>query len=171
MPNANLGQMEIQTREKVQNLDIVDLVSRVDRFMNEVARAASATRTETSNHDVARQHNILDRLEARFQMYAAEPELDLPHYHPKPMLVPVPGTINIIENGDSQQLLNLLSALRTELLFSDSAERSTSFNPADKSRAQALIDKMRQLIAAVEADPFLDTPDVNHQQLPPVNAA
>jgi hypothetical protein len=161
--------MELQTRENIQNLDIVDLVNRSDRFMLEVARAASATRTETSTHDVARQETILARLEARFQMYSAEPELDLPHYHPKPMEVPAPPKINTVENNDSQQLLNLLSALRTELLFSDSAERSTSFNPADKGRIQALIDKMGQLIASVKADPFLDTPDVNYQPDPPVN--
>jgi hypothetical protein len=164
-----LGEMEIQTRDKIQNLDIVDLVNRVDRFMNEVSRAASATRTETSTHDIARQHSILTRLESRFKMYGQEPELDLPHYHPKPMSVPAAPSILNVENNDSQQLLNLLSALRTELLFSDSAERSTSFNPADKCRIQAVIDKARQLIVAVEEDPFIDTPDVNHQQ-PPVNS-
>lgn len=165
---ANLGQMEIQTREKIQNLDIVDLTNRIDRFMSEVSRAASATRTETSVHDIQRQEDILNRLESRFQMYSAEPELDLPHYHPKPMDVPKPPVVNVIENNDNQQVLNLLSAFRTELLFSDSAERSTSFNPADKGRVQALIDKLRQLVEAVKADPFIDTPDVNHQQ-PPVN--
>lgn len=165
---ANLGVMDIQTKEKIQNLDVVDLVNRLDRFMAEVSRAASATRTETSTHDVQRQQDILKRFESRFQMYAADPELDLPHYHPKPMQVPVPPEINIVENNDSQQLLNLLSALRTELLFSDSAERSTSFNPADKNRVQAVIDKAAQLIDAVEQDPFIDTPDVNYQK-PPIN--
>lgn len=170
MPNADLGQMVIPNKTPVQNLDIVNLVSQIDRFLNEVARAASATRTETSIHDVARQKAILDRLEERFQMYAGTPELDLPHYHPHAMAVQAPPAINIIENSDSQQLMNLLSAFRTEILFSDSSERATSFNPADKLRAQEMINKIRQLVVAVAAGPFLDTPDVNHQQQPPVNS-
>ena len=169
MPNANLGVMEIPSKTQIQNLDIVNLLNQILRFMMEVSRSASATRTETSIHDVARMEAILLRLEERFQMYAATPELDLPHYHPRPIATPAVPEINVIENSDGQQLLNLLSAFHTELLFSDSSERATSFNPADKLRAQAMIDKIRQLVLAIKADPFLDTPDVNHQASPPVN--
>jgi hypothetical protein len=166
--SQDLGKLTAPAPEKVQNLDILDLVWRVDRFCMEVARAASATRTETSIHDIARQHAMLDRLDLRFQMYAADPELDLPQVHPRALPLPKFPDLNNIENNDSQQILNMLVALRIELTHCDSAERTTAFSKADKGRIEALIAKMRICIAAVEANPELDTPDVN-LQTPGVN--
>ena len=166
---ANNEEVVIPSPEILQNLDIIDLINRTDRFMLETARNASSTRTETNPHDARRRHEISARLESRFQMYAAEPELDLPKYHPRPLKCPVPPDIFKIENNDSMQLVNMLVALRTELAYSDSSERASGFKAADALRIQTVIDKVKIINQAVTDDPEIDTPDVDLQE-PPVNA-
>ena len=162
-------QVVIPSPETMQNMDIIDLINRTDRFLLEPARNASSTRTETNPHDARRRHEILTRLVARFQLYAGEPELDLPKYHPRPLECPEPPEIFKIENNDSQQLINMLVALRTELAYSDSAERASGFKDADTVRLQTMMDKIAIVNQAVTDDPEIDTPDVDLQE-PPVNA-
>ena len=166
--NTNLGSVEIPSPETMQNLDITDLINRVDRFILETARNASSTRTETNPHDARRRHEITNRFESRFQLYAAEPELDLPKYHPRPLKCPTPPEIIKIENNDSMQLINMLVALRTELAYSDSGERASGFKDADAVRIQTVIDKLKIINQAVTDDPEIDTPDVDLQE-PPAN--
>ena len=101
-------EVDIPSPETMQNMDIVDLTNRIDRFLLETARNASATRSETNPHDARRRHEITDRLERRFQLYAADPELDLPKYHPRPLKCPVPPTVLKIEN-------NVLAETETKL--------------------------------------------------------
>lgn len=168
MASSNLSEVVIPSPEIMQNLDIIDLINRTDRFILETARNASSTRTETNPHDARRRHEITDRFESRFQMYAAEPELDLPKYHPRPLACPEPPTINKIENNDSMQLINMLVALRTELAYSDSAERASGFKAADSLRIQTVVDKIKIINQAVTDDPEIDTPDVDLQE-PPAN--
>jgi hypothetical protein len=165
---SNNEEVVIPSPEVLQNLDIIDLINRCDRFILETARNASATRTETNPHDARRRHEITDRFERRFQMYAAEPELDLPKYHPRPLKCPVPPDVNKVENNDSMQLVNMLVALRTELSYSDSAERASGFKAADSIRIQTVVDKIKIINDAVTNDPEIDTPDVDLQE-PPVN--
>lgn len=166
---ANEEEVVIPSPEVLQNLDIIDLINRVDRFILETARNASHSRTETNPHDARRRHEITNRFESRFQMYAAEPELDLPKYHPRPLKCPNPPEIYKVENNDSMQLINMLVALRTELSYSDSAERASGFKGADATRIQTVVDKIKIINEAVTNDPEIDTPDVDLQE-PPVNA-
>lgn len=166
--NPEFEQVIIDSPTNIQNMDIIDLTNRIDRFMLEVGRSASATRSETNPHDVARRHSITAWIESRFQLYAGEPELDLPKYHPKPLKCPTPPVLYKVENGDAMQLINMLVALRTELTWSDSSERASGFSHADQTRIQTLIDKIKIVNVAVENDPEIDTPDVDLQE-PPVN--
>lgn len=164
-----LGPMNpIQSPESFQNLDILDLVHRIDAYLLEVANAASATRRETSQHDLARSVAMEVRFRERFQLYAGDPELDLPKYHPKPLRVPAPPQLNRVENADSQQLLNLWAALRIELAFSDSAERASGFKQADQDRIVPVLDKIVKFNTAIQANPEIDLPDVDLQE-PPAN--
>jgi len=163
------SQVVIPSPDILQNMDIIDLINRTDRFILETARNASHSRTETNPHDARRRHEIMARLESRFKLYADEPELDLPKYHPRPLVCPVPPEVLKVENNDSQQLINMLVALRIELAYSDSGERASGFKNADAIRIQTLIDKIKIVNQAVSDDPEIDTPDVDLQE-PPVNA-
>ena len=165
---SNFDSVVIPNPETMQNMDIIDLINRVDRFILETARNASSTRTETNPHDARRRHEITTRLESRFQLYAGEPELDLPKYHPRPLESPTPPDIIKVENNDSQQLINMLVALRIELAWSDSSERASGFKDADAVRIQTMLDKIKIVNQAVTDDPEIDTPDVDLQE-PPAN--
>ena len=166
MPNE-LGTMDpIESPEKMQNLDIIDLCNRLDTYLLESAQSASATRHETSDHDSKRMEAMIARFKSRFELYNGEPELDLPKYHPKALPVPTPPTINNVENADIQQFLKLLIALRIELAFSDSAERSTSFKSADKARVDAVIEKLEKFVKVVDGEDEIDLPDVDRQEPP-----
>ena len=160
-----LGPMNpIESPEVIQNLDILDLTHRVDAYLLEIANAASATRRETTTHDLTRSVAMEARWRERYTLYAGVPELDLPKYHPKPLRLPEPPQLNRVENADSQQLLNLWAALRIEITWSDSAERASGFKGADQGRIVPLLDKIVQFNEAIEANPEIDLPDVDLQE-------
>lgn len=155
---------DIQSPETVANQDIQDLVARIDAYMNETVNCASATRDETSDHDLTRCRAMVDRFEKRFELYASDPELDLPKSHPKAMKLPAPGEIRRIQNTDLQAVVNHWAVLRVELSYSDSAERASGFKGADVNRVRAVIQKLKQLGDAIEEDPAIDLPDVDPQE-------
>ena len=159
-----LGAMDpIASPETVNNLDILDLAHRIDAFLLEIGSSASASRFENKSQDVIRLHAMLARFKSRFELYAGDPELDLPKYHPKPLTFPAAPELQRLENRDAQAMINMWAALRVEIAFSDSAERSSSFKDADKLRIDKVIEKMAKLVSAIEADPSIDLPDVNRQ--------
>jgi hypothetical protein len=149
-------------------MDVLDLINRIDSYMLEIARCASSTRHETSIHDRKRLFAEVAQFKNRFELYRGDPELDLPKYHPRPLPVPTPPAIVMVENSDLQQLLNVWSALRVELAWSDSHERASGFKVADATRVATVIEKLEKTCAAIEADPEIDLPDVNLQG-PPAN--
>lgn len=161
-----MSTIKIRTRETIQNLDIIDLTHRIDAYIEELANCASATRMETSEHDLRRAEAAIDHWEKRFEVYVGAPELDLPKFHPEPLRVPTPPEIRRIENRDLQQLINVWAALRIELVFSDSSERATSFKAADAARVRDVIAKLRQIIETIKSSPEIDLPDVNKQTPP-----
>ena len=158
----------IPSPDVLQNMDVIDLINRIDRILLETGYNQSHTRTETMSADVKRRIDMTAWLRNRFDLYAGVPELDLPKYHPRPLQVPTPPVINKVENPDSMQLMNMYVAMRTELAYSDSSERASSFSTFDKTRIETLFDKIEQINEAVENDPAVDTPDVDLQE-PPTN--
>ncbi len=164
---ASLGSMNpIRSPETMQNLDILDLVNRLDAYVQEIARAASATRRETSPHDLQRSRQMLERFEQRFDLYAGDPELDLPKYHPEALRLPAVPELNRVENADSQQLMIMWVALRIEITFSDSAERASGFKPADIARIKPVLIKIGKMNDSIEKLPEIDLPDVDIQDPP-----
>ena len=170
MPNE-LGTMDpIASPETINNLDILDLAHRIDSYILEIASAASSTRFESKTQDVTRMKAMIERFKSRFGLYAGDPELDLPKYHPKPLTFPIPPAVNRLENRDSQAMINLWAALRVEMSYSDSGERSTGFKGADKVRIDEMLAKMGKLQEIIENDPALDLLDVDRQE-PPANVS
>ena len=160
----DLGPMDpIQSPDSMSNLDVLDLCNRLDVGMMEISRCQSATRSETFSADVKRWIDFLKHFNTRFEEHANLPELDLPKYHPKALRMATPPTLNRVENNDAQQTINLLAALRIELAYSDSHERSSGFKGADAIRVRKVIEKVEKHLAIVAADPSLDVPDVDRQ--------
>ncbi len=156
----------IRSPDVLTNLDILDLVHRIDSYLREIANCASATRNETSPHDSGRAMSMVERFVTRLESYAGDPELDLPKYHPENLRVPQPPELNRIENADLSQMLYLWAALRIEIAFSDSAERSTGFKDADIGRYMPMLEKMADFVQSIEDSPEIDLPDVDLQDPP-----
>jgi len=151
--------IEITQPDKIQNLDALDIVGRLDRVLVELYNCVSATRNESTVPDIGRWKKLLDDLIRKFGIYKGDPELDLPKYHPISRPVPTAPELEIRQNPDVMQQIQLLIALRTEILFSESAERSSSFSDADADRIDKVFEKWGKLLDDVEANPEVDSPN------------
>jgi len=165
MPENTLGTVDpITSPEIMQNMDILDLCNRLDTYLLECNNCASATRHETSDHDSARMIALVARFKSRFESYKGDPELDLPKYHPKPLTMPEPPSLNRVENNDVQQFINMMAALRIEVAYSDSSERASGFKGADAIRIDKMIEKMEKHTQMIDDEDEIDLPDVDRQE-------
>ena len=157
--------------EKAQNVDIVLLVTQAMRFCEEFSNSASASRDETTQHDIARMRDSLGFFTSRFAVFKSEPELDTPHYHPHATDVPTWPVLGAVQNADVQGVINNWAMLITEIANCGSAERSSGFSPADSRRVDAILQKIAILIDTIESDPEVDLPDARDIEPAPSNAA
>ena len=154
--------------ESIQNLDIVNLCAQADQYTLEIGRCQSATRHETMQADITRIQAMLARFRGRFELFAGQPQLDLPKYHPTMSAVAKPPILERIENNDLQHVIDTLRALRVEIGWSDSGERSSGFSDFDAVRIRSVLDKLDKEVGEIEKTPSIDLPDINFQ-LPPAN--
>ena len=98
---------------------------------------------------------------SRFAALKAEPELDLPKYHPHATPLPSFPNIERTQNADVQTVINYWVAMIVEMTMSDSAERASGFKAADIGRTEALLTKIQSLVDTIEADPEIDLPDAS----------
>ena len=162
--SVDLGPMDpIDSPNIIHNLDCQHLIRLIDTELVECARCVSATRHETNQHDLKRMVDWLSFFKLKYEVAKGAPELDLPKYHPRSLRADKPPTLNRVENASIQHYLNLLTAFRIEISFSDSEERTNSFSPADAGRVEGMIEKLGNWIGSIEAEPDLDVPDVDRQ--------
>jgi hypothetical protein len=157
--------------DKAQNVDIVLLVTQAMRFCEEFSNSASASRDETTQHDIRRMRDTLGFFSSRFAVFRGEPELDTPHYHPHATDVPQWPALGLVQNADVQGVINNWAMLITEMANCGSAERSSGFSPADSGRVEAILQKIAILVDTIEADPEVDLPDARDTEPAPSNAA
>jgi len=149
----------IDQPEKIQNLDVLDLVSRLDRACWELHECVSATRHESTPPDLTRWAALHNDIKRKFDLYKDEPELDLPKYHPKARPTPTPPILGQRQNVDVMAQIQLLIALRTEMVFSGAAERVTGFSAAQATRIELGIERWEKLLADITANPEVDSPN------------
>lgn len=125
---VDLGVMEIDHTEYCGNSDIIGLVAQIDLGLQQFSRCPSATRNDCQDMDVQIMQGWIDKFEKTFELFAGTPELYLPNASPKPKKMPNPPVIKIVQNPDIQHQMYEMSALRTQLLFSENRERLTGFH-------------------------------------------
>ena len=131
MADTELGKMEFDHVDRINNVDILSLVGWVDAGIRQFARATSATRYDTHQEDVSIVKAWLTKFEKDFRNFAGEPELFMQKASPKPKPVPQPPQdISIVQNTFLQHMVYQCSTMRTELLFCESAERINGFHPS-----------------------------------------
>jgi len=154
MADIDLGNMEFDTVERLNNADIINLTSWIDTGLRQFARAPSSSRTDIVKADVDIAKAWVARFKQYFEHFAGSPELYLPKASPKPKPLPVPpADIKIVQNPVLQMLMYQLSHMRTELIYCESAERINGFHPQEAAVAiRPWIEKQEKFIAEAEAN-------------------
>ena len=158
--------MDIAHREKLANLDILDMVKMIDAAMIECGACNSAGNISSHPEDLTTMKGMWEHITERFEAHFNAPHIWLPNYAPTPLDVSGPPDIMRIENPTLMHNLNLLAALRTQLIFSNSADKVAGFEEREVSAVlQPMLDKCGQYIDGAIAD--LGNP--THNYLPDVN--
>jgi len=126
--NIDLGSMVIDHRESINNADIICLVAYLDMGMQQLSRSPSATRNDVMAMDISIMEGLVSIIRQNFEAFSGKPELYMPNAAPKPKKLPEPPSINIVQNPGIQHQMYELSHMRTQLLFSEDAERMNSFH-------------------------------------------
>jgi hypothetical protein len=158
--------LDIDTVDSINNLDTMELINWVDAMLKEAGRSGSASNFESHEQDLITQKGILAHIVHRFESFVGAPELWLPNTHPKPQPVPIPPDLVRVENPTMQHCINLMIALRTQLLFSESAARMSGYVSREVDAV------LRPLFAKTTAyidDAIADLDNSDHSYLPDVN--
>jgi hypothetical protein len=149
------------TSNSVANFDVAGLADRFLLFANEIINCQSAVQVEFNVHDQKRGLSYMAELTRWLDIISLPNDpMDLPKSHPGsyPVLDFVTDdNINKTENPIVRDLLRRLKAGWTELVGSQSSDRTTGLNPADKVRLTALI---ANIVGVLEASiQTLDMPE------------
>ncbi len=111
----------------VLNHDVAGLCRRVNRFIVEMQKSVSGGVADMNEFDQARLQKYLDAVRAYRNWVVAQPQLDLPETHPRPVEIgPDPETPDI-ENEAIRDVVYLLELCRDEMVHSQSARNPAGF--------------------------------------------
>ena len=140
-------QLEIDSPDKINNLDTLELVNWIDAAIRSGARAGSASNFESHEQDLVTQNGLLEHITHRFESHAGAPELWTPDATPRPQPVPSAPVVVRSENPTLQHMVNLWITLRTQLLFSESAARMNGYIKREaEASVRPLLEKMQNYL-------------------------
>jgi hypothetical protein len=142
------------------NLDVVGIYDRINRFIREIQKSASANVSMTSEYDLARAKTYLSTLRFLVDHVDSQPQLDLPETNPQAYALMEAPVLQDIENENCKHLCLMLATCREELLMSQSSRMSTGFVPFDKTRMLNIVQKCESYISNfVEKATPIDLPE------------
>lgn len=145
---------------EIYNDDIVGIYNRVNRFVIELIKSASANVNDINEHDNIRIVNYLNSLQAYINWVVSQNQLDLPETHPKTTTLEDAPAIPLMENLMIKDLIGLFLRARDEIINSQSARNSNGLIPFDLARINAVIQKSRAyLVDYVEKVIPIDMPE------------
>lgn len=158
----------MSTSAQTYNTDVYGLVRRVNRFIEEICKCQSSGVSKTSIFDVNRMKSYITALRAYHNWVTTQPELDLPETGPRPVALPAPPTIPMLENESLYDLAILLELARDELSHSQSSRLSSNLIGFDSVRFTSVLDKASKFIDeyVTVIDP-LDLPETSPGQVMP----
>lgn len=128
------------------NDDIVGIYRRINRFIEELQKSASANVADVNIYDKLRLKSYLSALTTYIDWVVGQPSLDLPETHPKALeLEPVPA-IQEVENLMVRDFVRLLERGRDEVINSQSARNATGLISFDENRLRAVIEKAEKYL-------------------------
>jgi len=167
----DLGRLEIDHREQINNSDIIHLVGLIDQGLYQLGQAQSASLNLTNPEDLSIAENWLNRWEKTMLVFAAIPHQFMPNASPMPKKLPTPPDLGIVQNPSFQNLMYVMTQMRTQLLFNEDSQQLNGFHP-DHVRAtiKPWVEKFRQFVALmkdIQGNPELAwTPEADMQPVP-----
>lgn len=132
---------------KVYNHDIVSMISRIGRFMQELHKSVSANLSELSTADKNRLKSYLASITTFKSWVVAQPELDLPESSPKEYNLEDLPAFAEIENLDVTAVMRLLQSLVEEMANSQSARKPAGLTVHDSYRFDTIVAKINSFLA------------------------
>lgn len=130
----------------VQNMDIAGLVRRIRRFKYEVNKCVSAGLMHTTRADSDRFVSYLDSLRKYFDWMVAQPQQDLPEWHPTQIDLGESEKLEQPENEALADLITQLGALEVEMGECQSARMHTAMMAHDEKRFRDIVMKIEAFI-------------------------
>ena len=131
---------------EVKNSDIVGIYDRMNRFIIEVEKAASADVSDMVLFDQERLASYLDAVDRLHAWVIAEPQLDTTESTSLTYTLEPPPEVVNVENESINDVIRMLVRARTDLINSQSARKPSGLDPADSKRLTAFIEKVRSFL-------------------------
>jgi len=130
----------------VINHDLVMVHNMCNRFIREVQFSQSSNVSGLLASDQTRVVSYISALNTLKDWIVSQPTLDLPETHPRPYALEPRVTLKDTESESVAMLINLVRALDTEMLNSQSARLPSGLIHHDQFRFEALTAKMASFI-------------------------
>lgn len=146
---------------EIHNHDILGIVSRINRFVSELVKCASATQgSGMSEADIKRLKAYHAALGGYAEWVVGQPQLDLPETHPRVYSVPEDPDAGGVENETVADVIQLLIVLRDEMLLSQSSKVACGLTTHDEVRFDGVMEKVDKFITDyIEPHTPLDLPE------------
>jgi hypothetical protein len=126
----------------------------------ELCKSASANVTDYKSADKARLISYFDQLRKYIAWAVSQPEMDFVETHPLSQTLPPCPAIPDTENPDTQDLIQLFSRMRDELVNCQSARMASGLVSHDQERFLSIIERGEKYLAEYIDDTApLDLPE------------
>ena len=130
----------------VLNHDIAGICRRINRFITELYKSVSSGIHEVNEFDQERLNHYLGAIRSYRDWIMAQPHLDLPETHPRPIEIGPDPEVTTVENESVRDVIYLMELCRDELVNSQSARAPAGLIVFDDRRAMALIEKCQKFL-------------------------
>jgi hypothetical protein len=128
--------------------------------MLELVKSVSSQGSQMNEFDQLRLGSYLDAIDSYHAWVTAQPQLDLPETAPTTYVLRQPVDTPLVENESINDLIRMMTAMRGELVSSQSARQAAGLISFDSARLTAITGKARTFLTTyIEAVTPLDLPE------------
>ncbi len=130
----------------VYNHDVDGLQRRINRFIEEMIKAASNTVSQVNAFDQTRLASYINAIREYQAFINGQPQLDLPETNPREFELGANPVVPDLENESLRDVVVLLELARDEIINGQSARMPSGLIPYDSARLTAIVDKVDSLL-------------------------
>ena len=147
-----------------RNHDIFGIYNRLNRFIEEMFKSVSSGVSQMNSFDQARLQKYIDNIRGFVAWVIGQPSLDLPETAPREYQLVGAPTIALVESEEVNDIMNMLTVARDEIINSQSSRNPAGLIPFDEARFSAVINKIEAFLKTyVSTLTPLDLPESSPQ--------